>query len=387
MKTSSENNEYLVTNVHRPGGLVRVKATKVWVGDEADKSDRKDVTFKLVKIYEDEASGPRHIVAGQDRVVATGKDHDKEMSTIWYDLPTVKDGEEVYYTIEEDPIEHYTTVVINTDETYVAITAEEIAAMTTPVVPKNLGWYEKKGEDEHVPTEDTTVNPSKTYYIIQLEITVTNTKGEIPNRADVIYVDPLNEAGATGKDKMIVKSTSYRTVEEAKAAATNKTNPPKDPSHEGKKFLGWALNWDENDNYVLVAMYSDKPKPVAPVVSYIDPYSGKAILVSKITNDKTTVLQPPAPKHDNMVFDKWEEIVDTAGNTMYIATFKCDCSNGSVSPKSVDKSNVDTGDNNDLYIWIWMLMMAAAAFVATAMARNRDLYGAFGRTDDYKPKH
>ena len=99
------------------------------------------------------------------------------------------------------------------------------------------------------------------------------------------------------------------------------------------------------------------------------------------------MIPPEDPKAKNMKFVKWVPVVDTAGNTIFVAEYACDCANGSVDPKSVDKSNVNTGDNSDLYIWIWMLMMAAAAFVATAMMRNRDLYGAFGRTDDYKPKH
>ena len=87
-----------------------------------------------------------------------------------------------------------------------------------------------------------------------------------------------------------------------------------------------------------------------------------------------------------MAFAGWQKVVDASGNTLFVATYTCDCANGG-SPKTVDKSRVNTGDDNDLYIWIWMLMMAAAAFVATAMMRNRDFSVAFGRSDNYRPKH
>ena len=55
-----------------------------------------------------------------------------------------------------------------------------------------------------------------------------------------------------------------------------------------------------------------------------------------------------------------------------------------LTPKQVDKSKVNTGDDNMLYVWIWILLLSAAALVMTAMKRNRDMNG---RYDGFRPKH
>ena len=179
---------------------------------------------------------------------------------------------------------------------------------------------------------------------------------------------------------LILKSDKYPNPDAAKAAATGKTDPPADPSHPKTKFMGWAVNYDEKGNYVLVAQYQDIPDPVIPTTSYIDPQSGKPLLVSEKTNDPGKVIPPRDPKHPNLVFLGWKKVTDASGNTIFVAEYGCECSNG--SSKSVDKSNVNTGDENMIYVWLWILLLSAAALVITAMIRNRT----FDRTDGYKPR-
>ena len=204
---------------------------------------------------------------------------------------------------------------------------------------------------------------------------------------DVIYVDPLNEEG-----DMIRKTLRYGDPNAAKDESEKMENKPEDPSHAGYTFIGWAKNYsgvdefigiDEGDdekriggNYVMVAMYSAIPVKPDPIVSYVDPQSGKIV-----TGKVGEVVQPANPKAKNMQFVKWVKTTDAAGNTIYAAQYECDCANGG---KSVDKSNVDTGDDAMLTVWMLLFVMAMSFMILTMMIRSRGINVV---RDNYRPKH
>ncbi|MBQ6623654.1 MAG: Cna B-type domain-containing protein, partial [Mogibacterium sp.] len=359
---------WVITNTHTLGNTEELVAIKEWEEYDGDKSKRTDVVFHLVRVYED---GARKIIDDEYPPIttATGTDHEEVLTATWTDLPTRIDKKPVAYTVEEETVDGYTTIVGDTVEKYEKVEAEGTED------PSALGWYEAEDEG-YKPTEDTKVE-DKDYFTRHHEVIVTNTKGVIPDRGDVIYVDPLGKAGGVGSKNMILKSTRYRTPEEAKEAMDKETNAPKVPSHPGKIFTGWAHNWDENDNFVLVATYADVADKPDPVVSYVDPQTGKIV-----TGVKGKVKKPADPKAKNMQFVKWVKTTDAAGNTIYVAQYECDCSNG--GGKSVDKSNVDTGDDAMLTVWMLLFVMAVSFMILTMMVRRRGINVV---RDNYRPKH
>ena len=326
----SVENPVVITNSYEGGGESSLTVTKKWEGDAKHKYTRGDVKLHLIKVIE----GARSVVEDKDKIIKFDpKNPDKAMTAEWTGLPTMEKGKSVVYTVEEFDVP--------------------------------AGYRASVGNAERDDDNNYTV-------------TVTNTYSETPVFGeDVIFIDPLNPAG-----KMALKSTTYDTHAEAQTAANNKTGAPANPKHSGYKFTGWAVNYDTNGNFVLVATYSQKPVK-ENTTSYIDPQSGEPLLVSEVTDNPDSVKPPKDPKHPNLVFIGWKKVTDASGNTIYVAEYGCECSNGSPNPKSVDKSRVNTGDDNMLYVWIWILLLSAVSFVLTAMMRNRS----FSRTDGYKPRH
>ena len=364
---------FKIVNTHPIHVGSALTVTKKWQGDEADKSGRGDVTLHLIQVNHE---GARKDMK-EDKTIAFDPEHpDAEMKAEWKDLPMTYEGQAVSYTVEEEPIKDYTASISDTTEVYT-----EIEDPDDGLNPAEEGWYEKVGEDRYEITTDTQVDRNKTYYEKDMQITVTNTKGEIPNLADVIYVDPKNPSG---QNKMVVKSTPYPTTEAAKAAAVGRTNAPANPSHEGYNFLGWDLNWDDNGNYVMVALYSDVVKPAAPVVSYVDGQKGNPLLTSKQTNDPNNVKKPKNPKHKNLQFVGWKKTVDAGGNIIYVAQYKADCSGGSgssggsgksssvVDPDGSGSRSARTGDDADLVLWIILILTSIMIMAALYRMRRRD---------------
>ena len=350
---------YIITNTHNVGAKTSLTVTKKWEGDEADKSDRTSVQVQLIEVVE----GAKKEVGDPVTLEFDKSDPDKPMSYTWYNLDTIyhgKSGAEhiVTYTVTEKPVKGYTSNVSDTKERYDEVTPEKGDN------PKAKGWYVKVG-DEYKAATDTSVEKGKTYYEKHFTVTVTNTLGEIPLRGDVIYVDPKNPVG---KNAMIVKSTSYRKPEEAKDAAEKRTDAPSDPKHKGVNFVGWDLNWDENGNYVLVAIYSDIPTTVTPVTTYIDPQSGEPVLISEITNDPSSVKVPADPKHNDLQFVGWVKSVDAGGNTIFVAKFKADCANNANA--TGNGKGINTGEGNELILWV-STMFAAGALLSIHLEMRR----------------
>ena len=321
---------FLIKNTHASGGITKLVVNKKWEGDEKHIETRGDVKYHLIKVID----GERVDTGDEKTATYDSADPDNPMTVTWEDLPTREKGKDVVYTVEEvDVPKGYTPAVGNVDE--------------------------------------------------DGNVTVTNTYSDTPAFGeDVIYIDPLNNAGS-----MVLKSTSYDTHGEAKEAADNKTGAPANPKHEGYKFAGWAVNYDENGNFVIVATYSAIPEKVTPTTSYIDPNTG--LLVSVQTDDPSSVKAPADPKAKNMQFVGWRKVTDAAGNTIFVAEYECDCGNGSGdavdgSGKSGGKSGVKTGDMTSMYIWIMLLLLsiAVAATVAIKRIRKSDK-----EVHEYKDRH
>ena len=361
----AEYKQFTITNTHADDSLMKLTVNKVWAGDDEDKSHRDDVKLRLIKVIE----GARKDMGDEyaKELKYDPDDPDKPMTDTWENLPTSEKGKIVSYTVEEEPIAGYAV-------TYSDVTRKE-AAPEEGDNPKEKGWFEKDG-DKYVPTKDETVDPDKTYYTDECEVTVTNTfnsgGGELSG--DVLYVDPKNEAG-----KMIVKSTRYGTKNQAESAAEKQKDKPADPSHAGYNFLGWALNRDENDNWILVATYADATPAAKKITTYIDPQSGKVMLVS---GESGTIKKPAKPKHDGMIFVKWVKSIDAAGNTIYVAKFKCANKGSSPSDPSRTLSArernlkrvtvVDTGDEAQLPLMVLFLTVSGTFAAAVIIRRRRE---------------
>ena len=331
-------NPVVVTNTHKVGGKGTLTVTKAWEGDAKHKKEtRGDVKLHLIKVIDGARTD-----AGQDKTIEFDpSDPDKAMTAKWTDLPTSEDGKPVVYTVEEYD------------------------------VPQG---YKASVSDTSVSGEDMT-------------LTVTNTYSETPAFGeDVIYVDPLNPKG-----KMVLKSNTYDTHSEAEEAAKSQSGAPTVGEHKNYKFTGWAVNYDENGNFVLVATYSEIPQTTKPTTSYIDPQSGKPLLISEETDDPSSVKVPKDPKHDNLVFVGWVKTKDVAGNTIFVAKYECKCEggngqqcddtsdggNGKGAGGSSKNAGVNTGDDNLLYFWITLFFLAAASLAFTTMRRRREYHRAY----------
>lgn len=372
----TKDEPYGFINSYYPAHDVSLTVHKKWVGDEEVKEKtRGDNKLDLTLI---------EVIDGAEKkkdtqtVELPDKEGDSyENIYTWDNLPLTDRHIAVDYKVEEKPIKGYVTTYSN---------VEHIKVKNPSGNPSEQGWYEFK-DDEYVPTEDTEVAVGKTYYLKDYEVTITNEYKKVVPAEDVIYVDPLNEEG-----DMIRKTLRYGDPTAAEDEADNKKKAPDDPSHAGYTFIGWAKNYsgvdefigidDEDDekrvggNYVMVAMYSAIPVKPDPIVSYVDPQSGKIV-----TGKVGEVVQPANPKAKNMQFVKWVKTTDAAGNTIYVAQYECDCANGG---KSVDKSNVDTGDDAMLTVWMLLFVMAMSFMILTMMIRSRGINVV---RDNYRPKH
>ncbi len=353
--TGNANNGFVVTNTYSKNTM-KLTAVKQWAEDNDKKSKRSDVKLHLVRVVD----GEWKVVAGQDKTIkanrtaAAGKDAG---SVTWTGLPTRVGGKDVAYTVQEDAVSGYVSSVSDvkkksgTNNEFTVTVTNTLAEKMTPVSPDKSG--------------------------------------------DVIFIDPKNPDG-----KMVLRSTKYGTYGQAEKAADALENKPADPSHDGVKFVGWDLNYDENGNYVLVAKYSDIPEKDKTVVSYIDGFSKNALLISRQTDDPSSVDKPEDPSHANLIFTGWKKVTDEAGNTVYVAQYKVDCGNqtpedsekeDSDKPeiedpdkpdKDVEKDNrrgdppgtttrhtvlgiVNTSDANDILMWLILAMAATAGIMAT----------------------
>ena len=120
---------------------------------------------------------------------------------------------------------------------------------------------------------------------------------------------------------MILKATRYNNVEEAKEEADSKANAPTVPEHEHFKFIGWDVNYDKNSGFILVAKYDKNDL----LVTYVDPLSGSPIVKDEYTDDPGSVIDPSNPAHSGFIFTGWKEVLDSAGNHIRVATYKCNC--------------------------------------------------------------
>ena len=122
-----------------------VSATKVWNDSDNEAEARTDVTLHLMKQVGSAEPVP---VEGEDKTIAadaTGED----LSVEWTELPVSEEGEDIIYTVTEDPIEGYATKITGDAENGFTVTNTYAVEKYVPAVTKVL-----VGEDA----------PAETYY-------------------------------------------------------------------------------------------------------------------------------------------------------------------------------------------------------------------------------
>lgn len=88
--------------------VVEARATKVWDDNNADPSGHPAVTFHLMQKVGD--ADPT-MVEGQDRTIAAGATGD-DLTVVWSNLPKRDaDGNEIAYSVEEEPLSGYSSEV------------------------------------------------------------------------------------------------------------------------------------------------------------------------------------------------------------------------------------------------------------------------------------
>ena len=268
----SDKNYWAIKNTHTTSAPFTVKATKVWE-DEGFEHLETDVTFILMKRTE----YGEEPVEGENACKIVLNDPDQQVCE-WTGLDRMENGKTIVYTVKEEDVPGYVSSVVT-----------EI---------------------------DEDVDPNT------IIATVTNTYVDADKATPLSYLDPKAPDG-----KKILKGLKFDNLEPAKEEADKKTNAPDDPIHDGYKFLGWDVNFDPKSGYVLVAKYNKET-----LVTYIDPISGEPIVKSEYTEDIHSVTDPNDPSHDGYTFTGWKDIVDSDGNHMRIATFKCNCASPGPGP-------------------------------------------------------
>ena len=264
-------NAWIITNTHKIGETVSLEASKVWSDDDDVTHLRKDITLVLMRVtpYGQEE------VEGTDACVISIDDPNKVCT--WNNLASLEEGKTAVYTVKE----------VDVPSGYIS-----------------------------------TVKTSLDGNIIKA--IVTNTYVDNDKITSLTYLDPLGSLG-----NMILKSVKFESFDLAQAESIAQDLAPNDPEHNRYRFLGWDINYDKNAGYILVAKY----EPNTFHVTYIDPVSGKPIIKDDITSDASSINDPSNPNHiaEGLIFTGWKEVVDSDGNIMRIATYKCNC------PKSPDK--------------------------------------------------
>ncbi len=341
---------FAVTNTHTKGALYDVSVTKEWKDDKAE--NRKAVELTLMKkIGEGDDAALKKVKDAEVKTIPANAEG-ADLTVTWKNMPSTENGKTVVYTVKENEIDGYKSTVSDT-----TVDNEKLTMAITVT-----NEYQKKDEPTPTPSDG--------------------------DKLTLIYVDP-----AAKDAKMILKSIQYGTAAEIQAAAKKLAGKPGDPKHSKLKFIEWVANTDKFGNVVMVAKYSQVPTVKAKVVSYLDGQSKNSLLVSKVTDDESSVKKPNDPNHNNMRFVGWKKVTDDNGNVFYLAQYKADCANnggGSTEPK--DKQKVKkralestpgagatpgqpkgfippTGD--EVSIWAWILLMIAAGTILIVFAAGK----------------
>ena len=141
-----DTSTWTVTNIKKEvEETTSVSATKVWNDSDNEAEARTDVTLHLMKQVGSAEPVP---VEGEDKTIAadaTGED----LSVEWTELPVSEEGEDIIYTVTEDPIEGYATKITGDAENGFTVTNTYAVEKYVPAVTKVL-----VGEDA----------PAETYY-------------------------------------------------------------------------------------------------------------------------------------------------------------------------------------------------------------------------------
>ena len=379
------SNMMTVINHHTPGETLTVKVIKKWQDSDGTDlpSQPHEVKFRLIQVHDDGTI--KDMGDTYEQTIPAGAEGD-DLIVIWINLPETVNHLPVTYTVEEEPIDGYTTTVLDgvvdpepgidleitviNKKHMITVTYKEPAAFNDEIIqgPDEIARDQNEPAPPADPvhegftfmgwtrTEDASGNVVYTAKYAELVDLVTPIK--------VTYVDPKAADG-----KMILKATRYNTSTEADKAAKNKTGKPADPSHKDYDFVGWVANQDQFGDWILVAKYNEKlPAPVSKkTTSYIDPVSGK-LLKSEVTDDPSSVEAPTPASYPSMQFVEWAEIEDANGNTVFVAKYAVDCKNSPAPPESKPSPAPNTGDSSTPIKWV---VIGTVAGLGMMVSRRR----------------
>jgi uncharacterized repeat protein (TIGR02543 family) len=203
-----------VTN-ERATDVTYVEVTKVW--NDADNVDgmRTDVTVTLEKTVDGKKSDV------DSKTIATGDNHDENMTASWSGLPANEDGKPITYTVREDDINGYTGETSSTEPGKFTITNIHEPEKTNVKVTKV--WDDNNNADR--------LRPNSVNVVLYadgkpVEIKSITTPEDAQTESKVTFTVPKNRTGA--HDEAI----TY-TVKEEKVPEGYTASEPTGDQHKG----------------------------------------------------------------------------------------------------------------------------------------------------------
>ena len=228
-----------VTN-ERATDVTYVEVTKVW--NDADNVDgmRTDVTVTLEKTVDGKKSDV------DSKTIATGDNHDENMTASWSGLPANEDGKPITYTVREDDINGYTGETSSTEPGKFTITNTHEPEKTNVKVTKV--WDDNNNADR--------LRPNSVNVVLYadgkpVEIKSITTPEDAQTESKVTFTVPKNRTGA--HDEAI----TY-TVKEEKVPEGYTASEPTGDQHKGYTITNTHVTetaslkitkiWDDNDD-------------------------------------------------------------------------------------------------------------------------------------------
>ena len=310
------------------------------------------------KIDTIELTAENTAILKEDDSIAFPEEEDAEGREIWYwtwNLPKTRDGEELNYVVEEEPVEGYTS----TEEGPEAIEEEENFYRCMITNTRNIDVEGSKTWDD----AGDQAGKRPLSIMIRLFADGVEVDSRVVTAADnwmwrFTDLRAKTEGGETinytiKEDKVIGYTTTVEGFN-----VTNKyiaSNPGPDPDPDGKQY---TITYDLNGGS----------------------YDGSTADITEKHNEGEVISIHAAPVREGYTFSYWKGSAYHPGDSYtvtedhtFVAQWKKD-----PDPAEPDKpgSGTRTGDDMHLGIWIAMLLMSMTALISIAVLyrrRRRDI--------------